>query len=39
LLLANGAFPERDATVMGAALLYLMVALILPLPFERRGRS
>lgn len=39
LLLANGAFPERDATVMGAALLYLLVALILPLPFERRRRS
>ena len=38
LLLANGAFPQRDATVMGAALLYLLVALVLPLPLERRRR-
>jgi BASS family bile acid:Na+ symporter len=35
LLLASGAFPEREATVIGTALLYLLASLVLPIPYER----
>ena len=38
LLLASGAFPEREATVIGTALLYLLVSLVLPIPYERWRR-
>ena len=35
LLLASGAFPEQEATVIGTALLYLLTSLVLPIPYER----
>jgi len=35
LLLASGAFPEREATVIGTVLLYLLASLVLPIPYER----
>ena len=35
LLLASGAFPEHEATVIGTVLLYLLAALLLALPYER----
>jgi BASS family bile acid:Na+ symporter len=35
LLLASGAFPEQEATVIGTVLLYLLVSLLLPIPYER----
>ena len=35
LLLASGAFPEHEATVIGTVLLYLLVALLLAVPYER----
>ncbi len=38
LLLASGAFPEREATVIGTALLYLLASLVLPIPYERWRR-
>lgn len=36
LLVASGAFPDNDATVIGTVLLYLLAALLLPIPFGRR---
>lgn len=38
LLLASGAFPEQEATVIGTALLYLLASLVLPIPYERWSR-
>jgi BASS family bile acid:Na+ symporter len=38
LVLASGAFPEQQATVIGTVLLYLLVALLLQLPYERWRR-
>lgn len=35
LLLASGAFPEHQTTVIGTVLLYLIAALLLPIPYER----
>jgi BASS family bile acid:Na+ symporter len=35
LLLASGAFPEQEATVIGTVLLYLLAALLLTVPYER----
>ena len=35
LLLASGAFPEQEATVIGTVLLYLLTSLVLPIPYER----
>ena len=35
LLLASGAFPERESTVIGTVLLYLLAALLLAIPYER----
>jgi bile acid:Na+ symporter, BASS family len=35
LLLASGAFPKHEATVIGTVLLYLLVALLLAVPYER----
>jgi bile acid:Na+ symporter, BASS family len=35
LLLASGAFPEHEATVIGTVLLYLLAALLLTVPYER----
>jgi BASS family bile acid:Na+ symporter len=35
LLLASDAFPEREATVIGTVLLYLLASLVLPIPYER----
>ena len=35
LLLASGAFPEHEATAIGAVLLYLLAALLLAVPYER----
>ena len=35
LLLASGAFSEHEATVIGTVLLYLLVALLLAVPYER----
>ena len=35
LLLASGAFPEQEATVIGTVLLYLLASLVLPIPYER----
>ena len=35
LLLASGAFPEHEATVIGTVLLYLLAALLLAVPYER----
>ena len=39
LLLASGAFPEHEATVIGAVLLYLFAALLLAVPYERWRKS
>jgi len=39
LLLASGAFPEQEATVIGAVLLYLLTALLLAVPYERWRKS
>lgn len=36
LLLAAGAVPQHQPTVLGTVLLYLLIALVLPIPFERR---
>lgn len=35
LLLASGAFPEHEATVIGTVVLYLLAALLLAVPYER----
>ena len=35
LLLASGAFPQHEATVIGTVLLYLLAALLLAVPYER----
>lgn len=35
LLLASGAFPEHEATVIGTVMLYLLAALLLAVPYER----
>ncbi len=35
LLLASGAFPQQEATVIGTVLLYLLASLVLPIPYER----
>jgi BASS family bile acid:Na+ symporter len=35
LLLASGAFPQQEATVIGTVLLYLLTSLVLPIPYER----
>jgi BASS family bile acid:Na+ symporter len=39
LLLASGAFPEREATVLGAVLMYLVASLLLSVPYERWRKS
>jgi BASS family bile acid:Na+ symporter len=39
LLLAIGALPQHQPTVLGTVLLYLIAALLLPIPFERRRRA
>jgi len=39
LLLASGAFPEHEATVIGTVLLYLLAALSLAVPYERWRKS
>jgi BASS family bile acid:Na+ symporter len=39
LLLASAAFPEHEATVTGAVLLYLLTALLLAIPYERWRKS
>ncbi len=38
LLLASAAVPQHQPTVLGTVLLYLLTALVLPIPFERRRR-
>ena len=38
LLLASGAFPQQEATVIGTVLLYLLTSLVLPIPYERWRR-
>lgn len=38
LLLASAAVPQHQPTVVGTVLLYLLTALLLPIPFERRQR-
>jgi len=35
LLLASGAFPEHEATVIGTVLLYMLASLLLAVPYER----
>jgi len=35
LLLASGAFPENEATVIGTVLLYMLASLLLAVPYER----
>jgi BASS family bile acid:Na+ symporter len=35
LLLASGAFPGHEATVIGTVLLYLLASLLLAVPYER----
>jgi len=39
LVLASGAFPEHEATVLGAVLLYLLTSLLLSVPYERWRKS
>ena len=39
LVLASGAMPEHQPTVLGTVLLYLICALLLPIPLERRWRG
>ena len=36
LLVASGAFPDNDGTVIGTVLLYLLASLVLAIPYERR---
>ena len=38
LVLASGAMPAHQPTVLGTVLLYLICALLLPIPLERRWR-
>lgn len=38
LVLASGAFPEQQTTVIGTVLLYLLASLLLPIPYERWRR-
>ncbi|MEB3324896.1 MAG: hypothetical protein VKM17_06115 [Cyanobacteriota bacterium] len=38
LLVATGAFPDNDGTILGTVLLYLLASLLLPIPYERRLR-
>lgn len=35
LLLASGAFPEHESTVIGTVLLYMLASLLLAVPYER----
>ena len=35
LLLASGAFPEHESTIVGTVLLYLLAALLVPIAYER----
>lgn len=39
LLLASGAMPQHQPTVLGTVLLYLIASLVVPIPFERRRRG
>ena len=39
LLLASGAVPEHEATVIGTVLLYLLAALLIAVPYERWRKS
>jgi BASS family bile acid:Na+ symporter len=39
LLLASAAFPEHEATVTGAVVLYLLSSLLLNIPYERWRKS
>lgn len=39
LLLASSAFPEQQAAVMGAVMLYLIAALLFTIPYERWRES
>jgi BASS family bile acid:Na+ symporter len=39
LLLASAAFPEHEAAVTGAVLLYLLTALLIAVPYERWRKS
>lgn len=39
LLLASGAVPEHEATVIGTVLLYLLTALLIAIPYERWRKS
>jgi BASS family bile acid:Na+ symporter len=39
LLLASGAFPEHEATVIGTVLLYMLASLLLAVPYERWRKS
>lgn len=39
LLLASAAFPEHEATVTGAVVLYLLTSLLLNVPYERWRKS
>jgi drug/metabolite transporter (DMT)-like permease len=39
LVLASGAMPQHQPTVLGTVLLYLICALLLPIPLERRWRG
>jgi BASS family bile acid:Na+ symporter len=39
LLLASSAFPEQQAAVMGVVLIYLIVALLVTVPYERWRES
>lgn len=36
LLVASGAFPQNQPTVIGTMLLYLLAAILLPIPFQRK---
>lgn len=38
LVLASAAVPQHQPTVLGTVLLYMLTALLLPIPFERRRR-
>jgi hypothetical protein len=35
LLLASGAFPQQQATVIGTALIYLLASIVLPILLMR----
>jgi BASS family bile acid:Na+ symporter len=36
LLVASGAFPDKNGTVIGTVLLYLLASLLLAIPYEKR---